>query len=102
MPLTVVFFVVANMFHILTGADIGKTKIQEDKMRDHLLQSSNLDTSKSSKNLTVVAWLFCKIKKIKFHIFCYYRLPWAWYHSKYEDLDIACGDSCKGMVSLQM
>ena len=38
MPLTVVFFVVANMFHILTGAHIGKTKIQEDKMRDHLLQ----------------------------------------------------------------
>ena len=31
-------FAVANLFHILTGADIGRTKIQEDKMRNHLLQ----------------------------------------------------------------
>ena len=31
-------FAVANMFHILTAVDIGRTKIREDKMKDHLLQ----------------------------------------------------------------
>ena len=31
-------FAVANMFHIVIGINIGRTKIWEDKMRHHLLQ----------------------------------------------------------------
>ena len=59
----------SNMFHILTGADIGRTKIQEDKMRDHLLQcikSGHFQELEKSDSSNIV---FCKIKKIKFQIF---------------------------------
>ena len=31
-------FAIANTFHVSTGADIGKKKIQDDEMKDHLLQ----------------------------------------------------------------
>ena len=47
-------FTVVNLLHILTGADIGTTKIREDKMREIFYNASNLDTLKISKNLTVV------------------------------------------------
>ena len=75
-------FAAANIFHILTGADIGRTGIRGDKMRDHLLQcikSGHFQQSEKSDSSSIV---FCKIKKIKFQIFCYCRFPWTWYHSK--------------------
>ena len=31
-------FAIANTFHVSAGADIGRKKIQEDEMNDHLLQ----------------------------------------------------------------
>ena len=79
-------FAVGKLFHILAGADIGRKKFQEYKMRDHLLQYIKSEISDI---------VFCKIKKIKIQIFCYCRFPWAWYHSKNKDLDMACSDSCK-------
>ena len=79
-------FAVGKLFHILAGADIGRKKFQEYKMRDHLLQYIKSEISDI---------VFCKIKKIKIQIFCYCRFPWAWYHSKNKDLDMACCDSCK-------
>ena len=59
-------FAAANMFHVSTGADIGRTKIREDKMRDHLLQcikSGHFQEFEKSNSSNIV---FCKIKKIKF------------------------------------
>ena len=88
-------FAVANLFHILTGADIGRTKIREDKMRDHLLQCIKSGHFKEFEKSDSSDIVFCKIKKIKIQIFCYCRFPWAWYHSKNKDLDMACCDSCK-------
>ena len=85
----------SNMFHILTGADIGRTKIQEDKMRDHLLQcikSGHFQELEKSDSSNIV---FCKIKKIKFQIFCHCRFPRESYHYHDTDQDKACFDSCK-------
>ena len=88
-------FPVANLFHILTGADIGRTKIWEDKMRDHLLQCIKSGHFKEFQKSDSSGIVFCKIKKIKIRIFCYCRFHWAWYHSKNKELDMACCDSCK-------
>ena len=55
-------FAVANLFHILTGADIDRTNIQDDKMRYHLLQcikSGHFKEFDKSNNSDIV---FCKIK----------------------------------------
>lgn len=70
-------FLIANMFHISTDADIGSTKIGEDKMNDHLLQcikSGEIQELEKSNSSDIV---FCKIKKIKFQIICYCRFSWA-------------------------
>ena len=83
-------FAVANLFHILTGADIGRTKIREDKMRDHLLQCIKSGHFKGFEKSASSDIVFCKIKKIKIQIFCYCRFPWAWYHPKNKDLNMAC------------
>ena len=59
-------FAVANLFHILTGADIGRTKIQEDKMRNHLLQfikSGHFKESEKSDSSDI------KLRKSKFRFF---------------------------------
>ena len=88
-------FAVGKLFHILTSADMGKTKIRVDKMRDHLLQCIKSGHFKESEKSDSSDIVFCKIKKIKIQIFCYCRFPWAWYHSKNKDLDMACCDSCK-------
>ena len=63
------------MSHILAGADIVRTKIREDKIKDYLLQYI-----KSGYFPEIV---FCKNMKIKFQIF---------YHWSFADL---------GMVSFQ-
>ena len=55
-------FAVANLFHILTGADIDRTNIQDDKMRYHFLQcikSGHFKEFDKSNNSDIV---FCKIK----------------------------------------
>ena len=86
---------VSNMFHILTGADIGRTKIQEDKMIDRLLQrikSGHFQEFEKSDGSNIV---FCKIKKIKFQIFCHCRFPRESYHYNDKNQDEACSDSCK-------
>ena len=88
-------FAVGKLFHILASADIGRTKIREDKMRDHLLQCIKSGHFKESEKSDSSDIVFCKIKKIKIQIFCYCRFHWAWYHSKNKDLDMACCDSCK-------
>ena len=70
-------FLIANMFHISTDADIGSTKIGEDKMNDHLLQcikSGEIQELEKSNSSDIA---FCKIKKIKFQIICYCRFSWA-------------------------
>ena len=41
------------MFHVLKGADIGKTKIQEDKMRDRLLHRIRLLAFNRSNGLVI-------------------------------------------------
>ena len=79
-------FAVANLFHILAGADIDRTKIRGDKMRDHLLQCIKSGHFKESEKSDSSDIVFCKIKKIKIQIFCCYRFPWAWYHSRKKDL----------------
>ena len=84
-------FAVVNMFHISTG----RTKIREYEMRDHLLpciKSGHFQKFERSDSSDIV---FCKIKEIKFQIFCYCRFTWAWYLSKDKDLDMACCNSCK-------
>ena len=85
-----VVFAVANLFHILTGADTGRTKIREDKMRDHLLQCIKSGHFKEFEKSNSSEIVFFKIKKIKIQIFCYCRFPWGWYHSKNKYLDMAC------------
>ena len=88
-------FAIANTFHVSTGADIGKKKIQDDEMKDHLLQcikSGHFQEFEKSGSSDIVSR---KIMKIKFQIFCYCRFPWAWYHSKDKDLNMVCCDSCK-------
>ena len=88
-------FAIPNTFHVSTGADNGRKKIQEDEMNDHLLQcikSGHFQEFEKSDSSDIVSR---KIMKIKFHIFCYCRLPWAWYHSKDKDLNMVCCDSCK-------
>ena len=84
-----------NMFHVLTGADIGQTKIREDKMKDHPLQCIKSGYSQEFEKSDSSDTAFCKIMEIKFQIFCYCRFPWAWYHFKEKDLNIACCNSCK-------
>ena len=64
-------------------------------MRDHLLQCIKSGHFKGFEKSDSSEIVFCKIKKIKIQIFCYCRFPWAWYHSKNKDLDMACCDSCK-------
>ena len=86
---------IANMSHILTDPDIVRTKFRVDKMKDYLLQcikSGHFQEFEKSDSSDIA---FCKIIKIKFQIFCYCRFPWAWYHSKEKDLDVACYDLCK-------
>ena len=56
-------FAVVNMFHILTGADIGRTKIREDKMRDHLLQCIKSGHFQEFEKSDSSNRVFCKIKK---------------------------------------
>ena len=76
-------------------ADIDKTKIQEDKMRDrllHCIKSKHFPDFEKSDRSDIV---FCKIKKINFRIFCYFRFIWEWHDSKVKYLDMACSDSCK-------
>ena len=66
-----------DMFHISTEADIGSTKIGEDKMNDHLLQcikSGEIQELEKSNSNDIV---FCKIKIIKFQIICYCRFSWV-------------------------
>ena len=55
-------FAVANLFHILTGADIDRTKIQDDKMRDHLLQCIKSGHFKEFDKSNISDIVFCKIK----------------------------------------
>ena len=62
-------FAVANLFHILTGADIGRTKIREDKMKDHLLQCIKSGYFKEFQKSDSGDIVFCKIKKIKIQVF---------------------------------
>ena len=83
-------FAVTNLFHILAGADIDRTKIRGDKMRDHLLQCIRSGHFKEFDKSNISDIVFCKIKKIKIQIFCYCRFPWAWYHPENKYLDIAC------------
>ena len=83
------------MFHILTSADTGRTKIREDKMRDHLLQCIKSGHFQEFEKFGSSGITFCKIKKIKIQIFCYYRFPWAWYHSEDKHLDMTCCHLCK-------
>ena len=52
-----------NMSHILAGADIVRTKIREDKIKDYLLQHIK------SGYFPKIA--LCKNMKIKFQIFCH-------------------------------
>ena len=59
-------FLIANMFHISTDADIGSTKIGEDKMNDHLLQSIKSGEIQECEKSNSSDIVFCKIKKIKF------------------------------------
>ena len=47
------------MFHVLTGADIGKTKIQEDKMRDRLLHCIRLLAFNRSNGLIIEFLIAC-------------------------------------------
>ena len=61
--LLIVVFWPMTLSHILVGADIVRTKIREDKIKDHLLQYI-----KSGYFPEIV---FCKNMKIKFQIFCH-------------------------------
>ena len=88
-------YTVANLIHILTGADIGRTKNREDKTRDYLLQCIKSVHFKEFEKSESSDIAFCKIKKIKIQIFCCCRFPWAWYRFKNKYLDTAYCDSCK-------
>ena len=47
------------MFHVLTVADIGKTKIQEDKMRDRHLHRIRLVALNRSNGLIIEFLIAC-------------------------------------------
>ena len=64
------------LFHSLTGADIGRIKTWEDKIRDHLLQCIKSGHFKKFKKPGSSDIIFCKIKNIKIQIFRYCRFPW--------------------------
>ena len=71
-------FAVTNMFHILIGTDIGRTKIWEDKVRNYLLpciKSRHFQEFEKSDSGHID---FCKTEKNKIYIFCYCKFPRSW------------------------
>ena len=89
-------YAVANAFYLLSNVDISSRRLKESAMREHLLQYIKVGKfAEFPQRKPTDIVLYCPERSVKFDIFCIYRLPWVWYHTKNKDLNMAQCDYCE-------